>query len=147
MEVKGKNIVDKTAYCASFNEAAETNIYEVFMPILLTAVKNKMPQSSMPEVMYIISDMEFDRAVKPDKTASEDAREKFTEYGYRLPKVVYWNVSARNEQYPVTMNEDDAALVSGSASRLFNLVLSGKLNPMSLMDSVILSKRYEKIQA
>ncbi len=147
VEVKGKTIVDKVAYCASFNEASETNIYDVYMLILLTAVKNSLPQSDLPEVIYIISDMEFDRGAEPDKTAFEDAREKFEEYGYRLPKIVYWNVASRNEQYPVTMNEDGAALVSGATPKLFELVLSGEVNPFSLMDSVIMSERYGKIRA
>ncbi len=117
------------------------------MLILLTAVKNNVPQTELPEVLYIISDMEFDKGVDSDQTAFEDAREKFEEYGYRLPKVVYWNVTSRNEQYPVTMNENGTALVSGAAPRLFELVLSGEVNPYSLMDSVIMSERYEKIKA
>ncbi len=147
VEVKGRTIADKVAYCSSFNEVAETNIYDVFMLILLTAVKNSVPQSELPEVIYIISDMEFDKGIDPDRTAFEDAGEKFADYGYRLPEVVYWNVSSRNEQYPLTMNESGAALVSGASPKLFELVLSGKVNPLAVMDSVIGTERYAKIKA
>lgn len=131
----------------SYNEVANTDLYEVFMLILVAAVKNKLPQSELPELLYIISDMEFDEGVDPDKTVFEDAKEKFEDYGYKLPQVVYWNVAARNEQFPVCMDEKGTALVSGASPTLFSQMMSYELTPYSMMEQVLNSERYRDICA
>ncbi len=110
-------------------------------------VENNLPQSELPELLYIISDMEFDDGVDPDKTVFEDAREKFGEYGYRLPQLVYRNVSARREQFPVRMDEKGVALVSGASPVLFSQIMSHDLTPFSLMERVLGSDRYKNICA
>lgn len=71
----------------SYNEVANTDLYEVFMLILITAVKNNLPQSELPELIYIISDLEFDMGLNPDTTVFEDAKEKFEDYGYKPPQM------------------------------------------------------------
>ena len=147
VEIKGGDISAKVDYCMSFNEAANTDLYNVFMLILITAIKNDLPQSELPELLYIISDMEFDDGVDPDKTVFEDAKEKFGEYGYRLPQLVYWNVSARHEQFPVRMDEKGVALVSGADPVLFSQIMSHDLTPFSLMERVLGSDRYKNICA
>lgn len=94
----------KTHDCAIYY-TDDTTADEVFMLLLITAVKNNIPQEELPETIYIISDMEFDRGVNRDQTVFEDAKEKYEDYGYHLPRVVYWNVDSRHQQFPVDMNE------------------------------------------
>lgn len=147
VEIKGKDIVEKIRYCMDYNEVANTDLYEVFMLILIAAVQNELPQSDMPEYIYIISDMEFDRGVKTDKTIFEDAKDMFEDYGYKLPQVIYWNVAARNDQYPIQMNEKGAALVSGASPTLFSQIISHDLTPCSMMEQVLNSDRYKHICA
>ncbi len=142
VELNGNDISAKAHYCMSYNEIANTDLYEVFMLILITAVKHNLPQSELPELLYIISDMEFDMGLNPDETVFEDAKEKFEEYGYKLPQVVYWNVAARNEQYPITMNEKGVSLVSGASPVLFSQMMAHDFTPFSLMEQVLSSKRY-----
>lgn len=147
VELKTKDIASKIHNCMWYNEIANTDLYEVFMLILITAVKHNLPQSELPELLYIISDMEFDMGLNPDETVFEDAKEKFEEYGYKLPQVVYWNVAARNEQYPITMNEKGAALVSGASPMLFSQMMAHDFTPISLMEQVLNSDRYKNICA
>lgn len=142
VQIKGHNIGEKTAYCMSYNEIANTDLYEVFMLILLTAIKNQLPQSELPELLYIISDMEFDMGVVPDQTVFKDAQRKYKDYGYKLPQIVYWNVSARNEQFPVCMDERGVALVSGASPSLFTQMMSLDISPLSFMESILNSERY-----
>ena len=147
VEIKGRNICNRVRFCDSFNEVANTDLYEVFMLILITAIRYKLPQSELPELLYIISDMEFDCGTVPDKTVFEDAKEKYEEYGYTLPQIVYWNVCARNAQFPVTMNEHGCALVSGASPALFSQMMSHELTPYSMMEQVLSSPRYSGICA
>lgn len=146
VEIKGKDIYEKVKYAASFNEVANTNIQKVFELILQTAVQNKLPQSKLPITIYIISDMEFDQCAKgADITNFEYAKDLFRQHGYRLPTVVFWNVTSRNRQQPVTMHENGVVLVSGTSPRVFSMISSGKLSPYAFMMDTLSAERYVRI--
>lgn len=148
VEIKGQDIYEKFRFCHTFNEIANTNIKKVFELILATALKHNTPAEQMPSTIYIISDMEFDScADDADVTNFEYAKRIYTENGYNLPKVVFWNVDSRTKQQPVTKNEQGVALVSGCTPRIFSLLSSGKLDPEGYMLAVISSERYAAITA
>jgi len=97
-------------------------------------------------MMYIISDMEFDRCTcDADASNFEYAKKKFKKYGYELPTLVFWNVASRNQQQPVTMNENGVILVSGATARIFSMISSDNLSPYAFMTKTLNVERYEKI--
>lgn len=148
IEIKGKDIVEKVRYCASFNEYADTNIQKVFELILHTAVENCLPQDDLPSALYIVSDMEFNCCTRDASlTNFEYAKKLYASYGYRLPRLIFWNVQSRNEQQPVKMNEQGVALVSGCTPRIFSQVMRGEMDPYTNMLNVLLSERYKVIAA
>ena len=148
VEIKGKDIVDKVRYCETFNECANTDIQKVFELVLNAAVRNRVPQKDLPSTLYVISDMEFDHcAAGASLTNFEYARKLFNRAGYQLPNVVFWNVSSRNQQQPVSMNEQGVALVSGCSPRIFSMVMEGTLDPFTYMLSVVDTERYAPIMA
>ena len=148
VEVKGRDIAEKVIYCEGFNEIANTDIEKVFRLILDAAVRDNLPQSELPETLYIISDMEFDWCTdNAGSTNFENAKRMFASHGYRLPQVVFWNVQSRNSQVPVTRNEQGVILVSGFTPRLFEMVTSGNCDPYSFMMEILSSDRYKNIAA
>jgi len=151
VEIKGDDILDKVRYCHDYDEVANTNIQKVFEVILNAAKKNHVPQEELPKRLYIISDMEFDYcADDANLTNFEYAKKLFEDAGYKLPEVVFWNVSSRNRQQPVTKNEQGVLLVSGCTPRLFSMMADGSLSdmaPYEFMMEVLMSERYEKIAA
>ncbi len=147
VEIKGTDIYEKTRNCMAYNEVANTDLYEAFMLLLITAVKNNIPQEELPETIYIISDMEFDRGVNRDRTVFEDAKEKYEDYGYHLPNVVYWSVDSRHQQFPVDMNEKGVALVSGCSPTIFKMAMSQNVTPESFMLEILNGERYRRIFA
>ncbi len=151
VQIKGKDILDKVRYCHDYNEVANTNIQKVFELVLNAAKKNNVPQAELPKRLYIISDMEFDYcADDANLTNFEYAKKLFEDAGYKLPEVVFWNVSSRNRQQPVTKNEQGVLLVSGCTPRLFAMMADGSLSdraPYEFMLEVLMSERYEKIAA
>lgn len=148
VEIKGKDIFDRLQYCINFNEVANTNIQKVFELILNAAVKHNVPQEELPSTVYIISDMEFDWCTRDASlTNFEYAARLFAEHGYKLPRLVFWNVASRSRQQPVTVNDRGVALVSGCSPRIFSMVLEGELDPWRFMLSVIGSERYALIAA
>ena len=132
----------------SFNECANTDLQRTFDLILNTAIQNKAKQEEIPEKLYIISDMEFDYCANhAEMTNFECAKKKFAKYGYRLPQIVFWNVNSRNQQQPVTKNEQGVALVSGASPQIFSMLSEGILDPYSFMLETLSSERYERISA
>ena len=148
VEIKGDDIYNKIRFCIGFNECANTNIQKVFELILKTATKNKLTQKDMPETIYIISDMEFDSCtVDADLTNFEYIKKKFNEKGYKLPRLVFWNVNSWQQQVPVKENEQGVVLVSGCTPKIFEMVMDGETSPYKFMLDTINTERYEKISA
>ncbi len=148
VKIKGRDIVDKVRYCASFNEVANTNIQKVFELILNTAVQNHVPQDELPKKIYIVSDMEFDWCADGAQVTNfEYASELFAKQGYELPDIVFWNVNSRSRQQPVRMNDRGVALVSGCTPKLFEMVAGGLTDPYTVMMDVLSSQRYEAVSA
>ena len=148
VEIKGDDIYNKIRFCIGFNECANTNIQKVFELILKTATKNKLSQKDMPETIYIITDMEFDSCtVDADLTNFEYIKKKFNEKGYKLPRLVFWNVNSWQQQVPVKENEQGVVLVSGCTPKIFEMVIDGETSPYKFMLDTINTERYEKISA
>jgi hypothetical protein len=148
VELKGESLFEKVKYCETFNEVANTNIQKVFELILSAAVKNNLPQSELPSTLYFITDMEFDCCTEDASlTNFEYAKKIFEEKGYKLPRVVFWNVESRNMHQPVKQNEQGVALVSGCTPAIFSMVADGTLSPYKVMMDIIGSERYKKIAA
>ncbi len=148
IEIKGETFSDKVRFIETFNEIGNTNIEKVFELIYAAAVDNNIPQEELPKTLYIISDMEFDSCTNGAKqTNFEYAKKLFESAGYTLPNIVFWNVQSRNMQQPVTKNEQGVALVSGCTPKLFDMVISGELDPYSFMLEAVCSERYDKIAA
>ncbi|MBQ6509512.1 MAG: DUF2828 family protein [Flexilinea sp.] len=148
VQIKGADLTERVLYCKTFNEVANTNIQKVFELILYTAAAHHMPQSEMPETLYIISDMEFDYCTNDaDETNFDYAKKLYASHGYRLPQVVFWNVQSRQQQVPVKQNEQGVMLVSGCSPRIFSMVISNELDPYQFMMQTIGSERYAPIHA
>lgn len=148
VELKGKNLYEKVNYCQTFNEVANTNIQKVFELILNAAVKNNLPQAELPSTLYFITDMEFDYCTEDASlTNFEYAKKIFEENGYKLPRIVFWNVESRNMHQPVKQNEQGVALVSGCTPAIFSMVADGSLSPYKVMMDIIGGERYKKIAA
>lgn len=123
-----------------------TNIDRVFRLILDAAVAARLPQSEMPEMVIIISDMQFDESMGyTDERQVDTVRSDFIEAGYEVPKLVYWNVACNDYgNVPVTVNDKGAYLVNGCKPGLLEMVLDGA-DPVSFMQKVLHHERYDKL--
>jgi Na+-transporting methylmalonyl-CoA/oxaloacetate decarboxylase beta subunit len=124
-----------------------TNIQAAFDLILNTAVKGKVSSDEMPRMLFIISDMEFDSHYVGGNTTNFDViKRKYAKAGYVMPTLVFWNVSSRNDQTPVTENEQGVFLVSGASAGIFKSAINAKAtNPMELMLETLNDTRYDAI--
>lgn len=152
----------------TYNEVANTNVEKVFDLILTSAVNNQMAQEDLPANILIISDMEFDGCAVGGQSryigktwwgearyASEPVNQrlfdeiakKWTAAGYKIPRLVFWNVNSRTGTIPVKENDLGVALVSGFSTNVVKMVMSGKTDPFECLLETLNSERYAPVEA
>ena len=75
----------------------------------------------------------------------ETIRNRFEAKGYKLPKLVFWNVNSRTGTIPLTENEMGVVLLSGFSKNLMNMVMSSELDPYKALVEQLNVPRYEVI--
>lgn len=143
---------DKIIRCFREDSCGSTNIEATMDLILKTAVKNKLKQEDIPDVL-IISDMEFNGATTMGWHPSQDRfntlfehiASKFRDAGYKLPSLVFWNVKSRTNSMPLQSNECGLKLLSGFSQNILKMAMSNKLDPFEVLKDTLLSPRYAEI--
>lgn len=159
---KCNSLHDKVQAALLHNEVANTNIERVFDLILTTAVNNRMKQDDLPKNILIISDMEFDscatsnskvkdswgyyRSVGVDQKLFDVIARKYIAAGYKMPRLVFWNVNSRIGTIPVKENELGVALVSGFSVNIAKMVMSGQTDPFECLLETLNSERYAPVE-
>jgi hypothetical protein len=144
MHLKG-NIVQKIQQMVTSNWGMNTNIIAAFEKILSVAKSGRVPQEEMPDVLLIMSDMQFDQCARYDDSAMQSIERKFTAAGYEVPKVVFWNLNA-SDNVPVKHDKRGTALVSGFSPSIMVSVLGGdadNFTPEAIMMKAIMKDRYD----
>jgi hypothetical protein len=146
----GKTLLEKVSNLNNARWDLNTNVEKVFTTILETAILNNVSPSEMVARVYIVSDMEFDAASgrnKKDRTLFNWLQKKYKDAGYNMPELVFWNVSARNTQFPMSMDDRGFLNVSGCSPSIFKSVVGKNfISAYDLMLEVINSDRYKDIK-
>lgn len=132
-EIKGNTIEEKVNNIPCY--VANTDIDKAFELLLNTAKENNINESEMPSHLLIISDMEFDAGVySKTGTNFKGWKKAFKDVGYKLPKIVFWNVAGSTHGVPITKYDKDAVLISGfSTNVLDNILTIEKYDPYDVM--------------
>jgi hypothetical protein len=144
LTLKG-NIVQKCDQMIKSKWGMSTNLHAAFDKILSTAVKNKVPNSDMPKMLLILSDMQFNQCVRNDDSAMQMIERKYAEAGYEMPSVVFWNLNS-SDNVPVKSDKSGAALVSGFSPSIMTSLLSAdpkEFTPEGMMMKTIMADRYD----
>ena len=145
---EGCSLLEAVQKTASAGVGYSTNLMKAMNEILRVAVANGVSNNEMPKAMLVLSDNEIDRYYRPNVNWDfmDTLEAKFRAYGYECPKLILWNINARNDTF--LSNREDVILVSGqSASTFKNLVRA--LNGMTAyeyMVSILNGKAYDKIR-
>ncbi len=162
-KIDGDSLATKVDGMKKLKWGFSTDIEKVFNLILSTAITYNISQEEMIDKLYIISDMEFDDATNssslqdrwgesgnstaPDATLFQRIRTNFITHGYKMPNLVFWNVDARNQQFPMSMDERGFQNVSGFSPSIFKHLVGGEfVSAEDLMLEVLNSERYNAIE-
>lgn len=132
-EVKGDTLKEKISNIKPYVE--NTDIDKAFELILNTAIEYNLKQEELPSHLLIISDMEFDRGIySKEGTNFKGLKKVFSENGYNLPNIIFWNVAGNTHGIPATMFDNDVSMISGFSTNILNNLLNlENYNPLELM--------------
>lgn len=152
----GKTLRDKLGIALTHDECANTNIEAVFDLILQTAIRTKMKQADLPTNILILSDMEFDSCAvgsrggygrtKLNQKLFSVIAKRYADHGYKLPRLVFWNICSRTGTIPVKENKLGVALVSGFSPSIVKMVLSNSTDPFECLLEQLNSERYAPVE-
>ena len=162
VKFEGVDIADKFIRAEKANWEMNTDIKAVFDMLLSVAKNNSTKVEDMPERLYIFSDMQFDRCLTDGtetkdrwgyrnvnhlsaggmETLLESIASEWAAAGYELPKVVFWNLRASENNIPALGGR--FSYVSGFSMSAMEAILSGE-DGYSLMLKVLESERYKLV--
>ena len=117
--------------------ANNTNLEGVFEMVLHKAVSESIPVGDMPDMIMIISDMQFDHCIRnPNYTALEMIRKQYSDAGYVMPALVFWNVRDSHGT-PAKANDKGIILFSGASPNSISQAITGEIDPVSAMLRVV----------
>ena len=155
VKVEGVDFYDKARRVLNADWGGSTNIEATFDLMLNTAIENKCTQDEIPQNLIIISDMEFDSCatsgpvssnrwyggrIANKETLFETIRNKWASYGYKMPKLTFWNVEARQNNIPM-QDDGNVRYVSGMSPVIFEQIMKN-LGAYDLMMDKLNSDRY-----
>jgi len=143
LHLKG-NIVQKCQQMVKSNWDMNTDLVKAMDKILKTAVEGNVSQEEMPQMLLILSDMQFDQCARFDDSAMQMITRKFEAAGYNVPTIVFWNLRAA-DNVPAKFDQRGVALISGFSPSIMKAVLSGdteQFTPEGIMLKAVMSDRY-----
>jgi hypothetical protein len=99
----------------------------------------------MPAMLLILSDMQFNQCARYDDTAMQMIERKFTDAGYTVPQIVFWNLNS-SDNVPVKADKSGAALVSGFSPAIMASLLGADVDqftPEGIMLKTVMVPRYD----
>ena len=158
IKTDGIDFVDKVHRIYRTNLCENTNIEATFNLLKKAALDKNVKKEDIPKTLVIISDMEIDYMSytnvrnsgmrrwtrETSATEMERIRADWEASGLECPKLVYWNVNARNDN--ILDAGPNVSFVSGCSPIIFKQVLTG-VTGYELMMQTLLSERYATVEA
>lgn len=146
-----KSLRDKLVLCRDEDDCSNTNIEKTMRLILDTAILNNCTQEEMPKNILIISDMQFDahrNRFNWNRSLFEEIALEYAEAGYKLPKLIFWNLNARDSAGTIPMQDNELGLIlcSGFSINNMRMFMTGEINPYKVLLEQINSTRYNPVE-
>lgn len=142
-------LLDKYRQVLKTDVGYGTNLEAGFMEILRVAKANKIANEDMPKALVVISDNEIDR-YQPSEYNWDfimTMEDRFNNAGYALPKIILWNVSARQNTFLAKANNPKVQFESGQSPSVFRNVIEGiNLNAYDAMIKTLSNPIYDCVQ-
>lgn len=150
-ELKG-NSVKEYMRCFPNIVSSNTNLIGVAKMIVKAGTSHSISDDDMPKILTIVSDMQFDSfdsidggADSGSMTPHQKFSKIFTDAGYTVPSIVYWNVN-NVVNVPIKSDAYGTALITGYSPSILQSILGAKtISPFDIMIKTVYNTRYDPI--
>jgi len=153
-EIKGETLKEQVECIRKANWGYNTNFESIADLIINYGKQNILSDSDMPQKLVILSDMQFDEAIKNYNYNEEIEKDKndtklellydtfsqnFINNNYKVPKLIYWNLNSDNTQsFPVDSKIENTAIISGFSEQLLKIFMEyDDFNPEIVLDKIL----------
>lgn len=147
LTIQGDTLMDQvnSVKCAPWG--GSTDLQKSFDLILKIATTFNVPKEEMPQILLILSDMQFNQADN-NKTNWDAIECKYADAGYERPTIIFWNVTGGSVDYPVPdKSTPKCALLSGFNDAIMYSLLDGTLpDPRTIVLKALDKERYDVIK-
>ena len=84
--------------------------------------------------------------VPVDANLFKHIEKKWNDAGYKLPKLVFWNLLSRTGTIPMKENENGVILVSGFSVNTLKMVMNNETDPYIALVRTVMAPRYDIVQ-
>ena len=132
---EGATLREKVRQVQQTDIGYNTNLEKAFDYILNHALKNNVSNEEMPKALVVISDLEIDKYMSGwGLDFVNEMKKRFEDKGYSFPKLILWNVEARNDTF--LSQSEDVINISGQSPTAFKSFL-GALDGKTSWDIMI----------
>ena len=136
------NLIERYQQLGQADWGYSTNLEAIFKLLFDFIVDHEVARHEIPNILLILSDMQFDQATTSNYTAFEMIQDKFEKAGYPMPMIVFWNLSSY-DTVPVSFDNKGTAMVSGFSPVIMKSVLRAeRFTPVDIMMDTINDPRY-----
>jgi hypothetical protein len=139
-------------------QGLNTDFYKACMMILNKMVDARVPIGEEPEDLIVLTDMGWDQASTATgwETQLETIRRKFKEEGekiwgtgWKMPRIVIWNLSAKFNDFHAKADEEGVVMLSGWSPAVLKALQKGGIEcqtPYQALRELLDDERYNKIR-
>ena len=132
VRLEGDSVAERLRNISQADWGMNTDFEAAYEHILRVATRYDVLPDSMPTMLLVLSDMQFDDSQR-GMPHFEHIKEEYERCGYKLPKIVFWNLDAHMGT-PAKCSNDSVAMVSGFSPSIMKAILNAEeFNPISVM--------------
>lgn len=150
IKIEGIDFCDKVARIYKQNLCEDTDLTAVFDMLLKMYKNGTVKIEDIPEQLIVISDMEINcgsywTSDEERTTEMQKIRNQWENAGAKMPRLIYWNVDARNNIILDDASNSDITFVSGCSPIIFQSILTGKTGKDIMLEKLN-SERYANVK-
>lgn len=163
-----KSLKEKILKTHSYGEGLSTDFQKACDLILERLVECKVPVEDAPEDLLVFTDMGFDAAcgstssyytsniyshvvkTKSWQTHCQMIRESFEKHGYKMPRIVIWNLRAQYKDFHAKADEEGVVLLSGWSPSVLKAIQGNGIQnqtPYQALRHILDDERYDAVRA
>ena len=140
VRLEGDSVMERLRRIVKADWGMSTDFTKAYQHILDVATKHNVVPESMPTMLLVLSDMQFNDSQRGGCWGTNEPmthfghmKEVYEKAGYKLPKIVFWNLDAEMGT-PAQCDDDSVAMVSGFSPSIMKAILNAQeFTPMDVM--------------